>query len=406
MRRSREAKTRRRQSLNWSTVGTQSMSCFPIKAITTGPDFHWFGYYDKLQFDPSGQYALGMRVGFDKRSPTADDVVEIGMVDLHHQNRWIAVGESRAWCWQQGCMLQWCPGSQNEVLWNDRVGSEFICRVADIHTGKTRELPLPVYAVSPDGRTAITTDFRRLNDMRPGYGYVGLPDPHSECLAPETSGIWSIDIMSGDFSLIVSIQEVANIAYPHGDLGKAKHYFNHLLFNPDGTRFVFLHRWRFGNSRFKTRMLTANADGSDVRVLDDSGNTSHLVWRDQSHLFAFTDRPPGGAGFYLFDDKTGEVQHVLSRSADGHCIFLPGGQWVLLDTYPQGPKRLQHLELYDCSSSSRVYLGSFSTPLEYQGEWRCDLHSRVTSDGCAIVFDSTHEGYGRQMYLLDINDFY
>jgi hypothetical protein len=27
----------------------------PIRTITRGPKFHWFGYYDKLQFDPSRQ---------------------------------------------------------------------------------------------------------------------------------------------------------------------------------------------------------------------------------------------------------------------------------------------------------------------------------------------------------------
>ena len=28
----------------------------PVRAITRGPKRHWFGYYDKLQFDPGGRY--------------------------------------------------------------------------------------------------------------------------------------------------------------------------------------------------------------------------------------------------------------------------------------------------------------------------------------------------------------
>ena len=36
-----------------------------VRAITRGPKFHWFGYYDKLQFDPTGRYVLGMEVGFE-----------------------------------------------------------------------------------------------------------------------------------------------------------------------------------------------------------------------------------------------------------------------------------------------------------------------------------------------------
>lgn len=34
----------------------------PIRALTKGPKFHWFGYYDKLEFDPTSRYVLGMEV--------------------------------------------------------------------------------------------------------------------------------------------------------------------------------------------------------------------------------------------------------------------------------------------------------------------------------------------------------
>jgi len=62
-----------------------------VRAITQGPKFHWFSYYDKLQFDPTGRYALGMEVDFEHRSPKADDIIKIGMVDLKN-------GGSRAVC--------------------------------------------------------------------------------------------------------------------------------------------------------------------------------------------------------------------------------------------------------------------------------------------------------------------
>ena len=74
----------------------------PAQAITSGPEHHWFGYYDKLQFDPSMRYALGMEVDFEHRSPTADDQIRVGWVDLEDGNRWTQLGTSRAWCWQQG----------------------------------------------------------------------------------------------------------------------------------------------------------------------------------------------------------------------------------------------------------------------------------------------------------------
>ena len=44
----------------------------PIRQISAGPRFHWFGYYDKQQFDPTNRYVLGMEVDFEHRSASID----------------------------------------------------------------------------------------------------------------------------------------------------------------------------------------------------------------------------------------------------------------------------------------------------------------------------------------------
>ena len=77
-----------------------------------GPKFHWFGYYDKLQFSPDNRYVLANQVDFEHRTPTPDDSIQVGMVDTQDGDDWIELGRSSAWCWQQGCMLQWLPGSR------------------------------------------------------------------------------------------------------------------------------------------------------------------------------------------------------------------------------------------------------------------------------------------------------
>ncbi|MDC0292155.1 hypothetical protein OAK81_02565, partial [Verrucomicrobiales bacterium] len=69
----------------------------PVRTITRGPKHHWFGYYDKWQFDPTDRFVLGMEVDFEHRSPTADDFVRIGMVDLENNDEWIELGKSTAW---------------------------------------------------------------------------------------------------------------------------------------------------------------------------------------------------------------------------------------------------------------------------------------------------------------------
>ena len=376
-----------------------------VRPITSGPRHHWFGYYDKLQFDPSSRYVLGMEVDFEHRSPSAEDLIRVGMIDLADGDRWIELGETRAWCWQQGCMLQWIPGSDREVIWNDREGGRFVSHLLDVKSGKKRTIGYPIYTLSPDGCTAIGADFRRINHMRPGYGYAGIPDPNYDTLAPDDAGIYGVDLVTGEANLLISIAQVAAIPYPHKDLGEARHYFNHLIFNTDGSRFIFLHRWRTGGPGFGTRMMTAAADGSEIHGVDQYGYTSHFIWRDPQHILAWARHPSHQDAFYLFRDRTQDVEVIGAgvMKLNGHCTYLADTNWILNDTYPvaRGEGKVQELYLYNAASAERTELGEFAAFPEYEGEWRCDLHPRSSPDGKLITIDSAHGGKGRQIYLLE-----
>lgn len=388
----------------------------PAKRITSKPGYHWFAYYDKIQCDPSNRYILGMQTTFEHRSPTKDDVIEIGMIDLHDDCKWIELGESRAWGWQQGCQLQFIPGSTNEVLWNDKEGDRFVCHIMNIETREKRTIPWAIYALSPDGKWAVTTDYRRVNDTRPGYGYAGIPDPAAGELAPESSGIWKIDLKTGKADLIISLAQAAAIPNPYDeDFTEAKHWFNHLLVNPDGSRFIFLHRWRYADAEknkryggvggFGTRMFTASPGGTELRIIDPYNYTSHFIWRDPSHILAWTRIPDQGNGFFLFEDSQAENIVQAGKNVmtlNGHCTYLPGNEWILNDTYPS-KERLQAVYLYHVKTGKRIPLADFYSPPEYKGEWRCDTHPRSTPDGRFVIVDSPNWD-GRQMYLLDIRE--
>ncbi|QDS89098.1 hypothetical protein EC9_32950 [Rosistilla ulvae] len=386
-----------------------SESEFPVRKITSGPKHHWFGYYDKLQFDSSGRYVLGMQVDFEHRSPTADDTIQIGMVDLADGDRWIELGETKAWSWQQGCMLQWLPGSDSEIIWNDRSGDRFVSRIMDVHTKKTRTIPHPVYSVSPNGKTAVTADFRRINDVRPGYGYAGLADPNAEVLAPDDSGIQQVDLVTGEAKTIITLASIARTgAIPKPEFG-IKHYFNHLLFSPDGSRFIALHRWRYPNGSRLTRMITANVDGSDLRIVCGNGYTSHFIWRDNTHILAQSRHFDGNDNWanFLFEDVDGggDVREVGRGVLDGggHLSYLPGNKWILNDTYPKGKARLQTPHLFEIATGRRIDLGGFHLPPIYKGEWRVDTHPRLSRDGKLVCIDTPAEGEGRQLHLIDIS---
>ncbi|MYA04401.1 MAG: hypothetical protein F4Y37_07275 [Caldilineaceae bacterium SB0664_bin_22] len=386
-----------------------STSRVPIRQITHGPKHHWFGYYDKLQFSPDGRYVLGMSVDFENRKPTARDEVRIGMVDLGDGDRWLDLGHSVSWGWQQGCMLQWRPGSAAEVMWNDRDGDHFVTRSLNIDTGSRRTWPWPFYALSPDGRYGVGVDFERIQDMRPGYGYPGVPDRNADCLRPADSGAWFLDWERDTRSMVISIEQAASVPADHPSHVVGKHYFNHLLFSPDGSRFIFLNRWRdvstgVATGDLHTRMFTVGVDGSGLHLVDDSGSMSHFIWRDPDHILGWTRHPSHSAAFYLFRDRSDwvEVQGRSSMRVNGHCTYLPGWHVVLNDTYPLD-NRIQELYLYDADRDRRTELGAFPSPPEYDGEWRVDLHPRSNRDGTRVCIDSAHGGQGRQMYLLDID---
>lgn len=427
----------RRGLLRWTTAGLAALAAGsrgpsrrsaharlhefeypPQRTITRGPQHHWFAYYDKLQFDPSGRFCLGMRVDFEGRSPRSDDEIAIGMIDLADGDRWIGLGTSRAWGWQQGCMLQWIPGSSSRVLWNDRQDDRFVCHVVDVRSGGRRTIPHPIYCLSPDGRTAFLADFRRINDTRPGYGYAGLPDPHADESAPDESGIFRIDLETGRQQLIVSLRQAAEYPLPEpapyfapDQMPAAKHWFNHLLVNPDGSRLEFLHRWRPADSpnRWLTRMFTCAPDGSQLRCIGNSGMVSHFIWRDPRHILAWARHPSHGDRFYVIEDAENGSYEVVGNDVmtiDGHCTYLPNQDWILNDTYPQrdpvDQRRYATVFLYHIPTNRRVDIGRYYHPDEYQGEWRVDSHPRHTPDGHHVCIDTPHTGQGRQMHLIDI----
>jgi len=377
----------------------------PIRALTSGPKYHWFGYYDKLEFDPSSRFVLGMEAGFQGRTPEPEDAIRLGMIDLESHDKWIDLGHSHAWCWQQGCMLQWLPGSKTEIIYNDRDQDRFVSYIQDVKSGRRRMVPGPIYGISPDARWAVHPDFRRLHDTRPGYGYNGIPDPNSNVNVPDDAGIWRTDLNSGKHDLIIPFAKVAAIPDKYDDLSEAKHWFNHLLVAPDAKRFIFLHRWQKpGQRSFGTRMFTSNPDGTDLFIVDPYGQTSHFIWRDPKHILAWASHPSHGTKFYLYEDHTEKVDVIAPEVmvVNGHCTYLTNKRWILNDTYPDR-ERNQNPYLYDTASDKRYPLGHFHSPAEYTGEFRCDTHPRSSPDGRKVVIDSPHGNNGRQLYLIDIS---
>lgn len=379
---------------------------------------------------------LGLETTFMDRPPRPDDPATIGLIDTAEGNAWQPLARTVAWNWQQGAMLQWLPSAPHRlIVYNARQEGRFVSVVRDIFTGEERVLPRPVYALSPDGTSALSTNFARIADTRPGYGYVGFEDPGRDDGHPDDDGIYRMDLETGEHGLIISYAQVARFRRDPS-MEEAKHWFNHVQVNTDGSRFAFLHRWApFGQARpWKTRLFTANFDGSDLYCVADHGMVSHYDWRGRAHILAWARQEGIGDRFFLFTDRSDQRETVGERilTTDGHCSWSPERhglplqdgrapavnavanarpgaktgracrRWILTDTYPD-EERMRTLILYCVEDNKRVDVGRFFAPEELDGEIRCDLHPRWRRDGLKVSFDSAHEGT-RQMYVIDVSD--
>lgn len=376
------------------------------RAVTRGPKHHFFGYYDKTPWDASGRFLLACQSEFMDRSPTGTEPLTIGRIDLEDECRFTPIAPTTAWHWQVGCHAQWLATSPDRLLiYNDHRDGQLVSVIRYVWGTTERVLPMPIMAINRQGTMALTVDMHRLHIYRPGYGMPGGGDYAIDQAAPPDQGIYTMDMVSGACKRILTLAQLA--AYePAPEMEGAVHWCNHLVFNPGGTRFSFLHRYRgpkTGGS-WITRFFTANLDGDDLFLLNPEHMTSHYDWRTDDEILAWA-RHGGVDGYWLFTDRSREARRIGETcfNQDGHCSFSPDGRWMLTDTYPDRHDQKRTLILYRWPDGPRIDIGRFYSPNPKDIAQRCDLHPRWRRDGNEICIDSVHEG-SRQMYLLHVYD--
>ena len=254
-------------------------------AITRGPKFHWFGYYDKLQFDPDRRYcSRAWRSISSIASPRADDVDPASAWSTW---RTATAGSSwakaAAWCWQQGCMLQWLPGiGRRDHLERPRRATDLVCHILDVRLRQRADDPPSGLRVQPRravGRVAPTS--AACSDVRPGYGYAGLAGslPHPSFL-PKPRAFGSSTCESGQAELIVSLAEPQDPLRGRLDPG-ARNTGSTTCCQP--RRHAISSSCTAGGSRARRASPRACSPppvtASTCAVIDPSGLTSHFIWR-------------------------------------------------------------------------------------------------------------------------------
>lgn len=383
---------------------TTSSSIPNLRRISPQDKSHYFfGYYDVPAFNEGGDLHLAHRVRFWERPPRASDVAEIGVIE-RAKSTFTPLAQTTAWNFQQGAMLQWFPSdSGNEIIFNIREKSTFGSRILNIANGKTRDFPMPVSNVDSQGRYALGINFSRLYDFRPGYGYAGFTDRWKEANHPEDDGIYLLDFRDGSVKLILSLQQIWEFTHQWMPPKSQKILVNHITFNPSGTRFVALVRYfPIGEKQRRTAVITANADGSDLRMIKENYIVaSHYHWRDDETLMIYAD---GEQGLQLYEWNAWDgAERALNTSfflRDGHCSYSPDRKFVLYDSYPD-QERYQHLAIYNLEQGAAKRYGKLYSYRQREIDIRCDLHPRWNRTGDIISLDSNHENR-RAIYELTV----
>jgi hypothetical protein len=411
----------------------------PIRKVgLEGTGHHFFGYYNKTNWDRSGKLLLAQQVPWATADLTPDLTAKVGYFDLEHGDRFHVVGQTTAWNWQMGSQLQWLDGgARGRIIFNTRAakpggsGHVFGSTIVDIHSGRETQMPLPVYVVAPSGRYALCVDYRRLYITHQTIGYAEPGGPFNVPNAPGDDGVHWMDLETGERRLILSFRQLREF-HAKPSMDKAIHWVSHIEINPASSRILLLHRWTervADETCFLHRLITLNPDGSDVRLLECSDHPlpqlqddfvpgaagtfdyekseyqiSHPLWKNDRQIIVWSPHA-GSIHYHLYDDEADGAVEVIGDGVlveNGHMTFSPVDErWLLTDTYPDDRTNQRTLLLFDMETGRRHDLGRFYTDPDLGKENRCDLHPRWRGDGRAVCIDSVHEGE-RQMYLIDV----
>ena len=367
---------------------------------------YFFGYYDKSPWDATGRYMLCMRAKDTWSEPDPMGETDILLIDTKDGNGFRVLATTHTWNVQQGCMAQWLgPDFKSKILYNDLREGKYCLVILDIVSREERVLPMPVYSVSNDGKTALSLDFSRLHSLRLGYGYAELPEKTKGVALPDETCIWKMNLETGEVTELLKYTDFANFQ-PRQEMQEegSVHKVNHLMLSPNGKRFMVLYRWFVGQRKY-TRLITCNVDGSDMYLLSDDDMVSHCYWKNDEEIIAFERKKEYGPGFYLMKDKTQEWTHIWPQlSNDGHPSYCPTDKsLVVFDTYPSR-SRVQEVKLgrdNDTKGDSVKVIARVFSPFKYDNDTRCDLHPRWSRDGKKVCFDSVFEGH-RGLYVVEI----
>jgi hypothetical protein len=363
----------------------KARSRFRVERITTDQG-GFFGYYDKSPESADGRYVLYHEPA---RQYRPGDPMRIMVYDRLNGSRHQA-GETRAWNLQAGARLQWTGTGQFMFNLYDESAESYRSALHRLPDHSVRVFDEPVYDVS--GTDFLSLDFRNLHMCGSEYGYTA----HHAVGPPVPAQIRSGDAGSGTFRSHIAEDDL-NPLLPEAFIQTYNRHFNHIMFNPAGSVFVFIFRWNGPKGR-RDALILCDSHTGNLKLLN-AGMNSHFCWTSDKTLFGYCS-VKGTRGFYHLDTESAIFREVSVSGLDGDGHPTSRHGLLLLDSYPDAA-RMQHIMLLH--GNELLHAGSFYAPLVYNEYYRCDLHPRFSPDGSRVYFDSRHEG-SRHLYCMHLKE--
>lgn len=362
---------------------------------------YFFGFHDVTPFSADETKVLACKLAYDLRMPKAGEGLDVGYLDFMDGKLadFHKIGETFAWNYHKGCRLQWL--NDKEVIFNNAVDGKIVSTIVDVELKSSRYLPFPIDTAFVSEKEQIATSFsyERLQVCMPGYGYPYSDESYLNEKAPAETGLYLMDLNTGDRNLIVSVKTLME-KFGHEDADKYYHYVTHTEFSKDGRYISFLYRRMEDGGDINKRvtmMVVFDRTNDELILLPTQVSGSHYVWNNKNQIIA-SCIIDGKSCHVLYDMKDVNDYRIVRPDVlnqDGHQTFITD-EIFITDTYPD---KWRQAQLYKVDMVKNVVqkILSVNSPKKFQCKTvynyiDCDLHPRVSPSGNYVCCDTVLTG--------------
>ena len=364
------------------------------RLIDLGPKTSVFcGYYDISPFNENDDnliliHSVNQSSFFKSRSHIECNLVLFNL----RSNQQVILGKTRSWNWQQGARLGWLD--RERVVYNDYDSNAdlYYSNIVNIFNGESSRNDFPVMAWT-SSKYFCSLDFKRLNSNNTDYGY----DCHKK---GQEIGIEGIKIYNLKGSLvfnknILELLDELKLDYVLSDTS----YVNHPLFNPNGSKMIFLFRYVQHGHKYHHLFLWEESE-NDISYL---GNflVSHYCWLNNDQFVFWGEGLGGQRGYNIYCTPTRVIlDNFFLDYPDGHPVLI-NEENLLFDTY--NSKDGKNLSICGLSSQRITNLLTLREFPSWSFVSRCDFHPSISGSKSFFQGDVNFNGYRKVLLYRNKN---